>query len=482
MKKASIKKNFLYQMVYEILILILPFVTSPYIARVIGVGGLGTYSYSYSVAFYFVLFSMLGLKNHGNREIAQKRDDVNSLNQTFSDLFAVHAIVSVFVLIVYVIYVLMLKEDQIYAVIQIAFVLSGFFDISWLYFGIEKFKLTVTISSITKILNVICIFAFIRTKDDLWIYCLIMALGMLFSQLALWVPLRKYVHFVKPDFAGMRNHIKPILILFIPAVAVSVYRYMDKIMLGLLSDNIQLGYYENAEKVVNIPITVITAFGTVMLPKMSNLAIKDNAREVRRYISLSMQFVMCLALALTFGLLSVAPVFAPVFWGEEFTFSGTLIMGLSFTIPFISFANVIRTQYLIPNKKDKEYLFSVIAGAVINLIINLILIPIYGSIGAMIGTIAAEITVCLIQTLVVKKKLPIISYLKSFAWFIVVGVLMFVIVYMFGYINNVSVLTLILQVLIGVLFYSICSLIYFLMSKNEIVINLIDKLKGMIKK
>ena len=116
------------------------------------------------------------------------------------------------------------------------------------------------------------------------------------------------------------------------------------------------------------------------------------------------------------------------------------------------------------------------------MIINLILIPIYGSIGAMIGTIAAEITVCLIQTLVVKKKLPIISYLKSFAWFIVVGVLMFVIVYMFGYINNVSVLTLILQVLIGVLFYSICSLIYFLMSKNEIVINLIDKLKGMIKK
>ncbi|AEV69360.1 flippase [Acetivibrio clariflavus] len=474
MSKTSIKKNFAYQMLYEILILILPFITSPYIARVIGAEGLGKYSYSYSVAYYFVLFSMLGLKNYGNRVIAQKRNDQTQLNETFSNLLAVHILISILCCIAYVFYIWNLKDDKLFALIQGTYVLSGLFDISWFYFGIEKFKLTVTRDTIIKIINVLCVFIFVKTSDDLWKYCLIMALGMLISQLFLWIPLKRYVQITRPQLSKMTIHIKPLFILFIPAIAVSLYKYMDKIMIGYLSNKVQLGYYENAEKVTNIPLTVITSFGVVMLPKMSNLVASKNREATFRYISLSMKYVMCLAFALAFGLAGVGNVFAPVFWGEDFRASGIIIMGLSITVPFISFANVIRTQYLIPNEKDKEYLLSVISGAVVNLIINFLCIPSLGAIGATIGTVAAEATVCLIQVFAVWKELPLITYIKNSFLFILTGITMFTGVLCIGIKLETGILTLFIQILFGACFYSIICGFYFYYTKDEIFMNILQ--------
>lgn len=477
MKKSSIKKNFAYQMAYEVLVLLLPFVTSPYIARVIGAEGLGTYSYCYSIAYYFVLFSMLGLKNYGNRAIAQVRDDPKRLNETFSNICAIHILISVICCAAYVGYVYWFSHDQIYASIQLLYVVGALFDISWFYFGIEKFKLTVTQNIVIRILNVSCVFLFVKESEDLWKYCLIMAAGSLVSQLALWIPLRKYVAFSKPEWEKMLPHIKPLVILFIPAIAVSLYKYMDKIMIGALSDKIQLGYYENAEKVINIPMTIIGSFGTVMLPKMSNLAITADKQTTQRYMKISIEFVMCLAMALSFGLAAVGTVFAPIFWGEEFTASGILIMGLSITIPFIAFANVIRTQYLIPNAKDKEYLVSVIAGAIVNLIINGFLIHTMGALGATVGTIAAEITVCAIQTYTVRQELPLRDFFKSFMPFIVFGAGMFAGTYALGVIMGVHFTTLVLQVTVGGILYLGVCLLYFVCTKNSVVLRILKREK-----
>lgn len=476
--KSNIKKNFAYQMIYEILVLILPFVTSPYIARVIGAEGLGTYSYSYSVAYYFVLFSMLGIKNYGNRAIARVRDDEKRLNDTFSNIAALHVFISVICCIGYIIYILCINGDEkLYAEIQILYVLSGLFDISWFYFGIENFKLTVTRNIIIKIINVVCVFTFVKTENDLWKYCLIMALGYLISQISLWIPLRKYVKLVAPSWEKMKIHLKPMVVLFIPAIAVSLYKYMDKIMIGLLSSKTQLGYYENAEKVINIPMTIISSFGTVMLPKMSNLAVSHNSQASKRYIMLSMEFVMCLAFALTFGLAGVGTIFAPLFWGNQFILSGYLIMGLAVTIPFVSFANVIRTQYLIPNALDREYISSVIAGAVVNLIINALFIPKLGAFGAMLGTIGAEIVVCIWQSTVVKNQLPITKLLKVSLPFLPAGIVMFMFVYCIGKYMGNGIVTLIVQIGLGSMFYGVYCMVYFYKTKNEVVMNMYKKIK-----
>ena len=476
MKTASVKKNFMYQLMYEMLVIILPFVTSPYITRVIGAEGLGKYSYSYSVAYYFVLFAMLGLKNYGNRAIAQSRDIQDELDETFSNIVSLHIIISLICCAGYLVYAFNIKDERTYAIIQIAYVLSALFDISWFYFGIEKFKLTVMRNTIIRILNVVCVFAFVRDGDDLWKYCAIMSVGMLLSQMSLWIPLRKYVNFKKPEWSKMVIHIKPLCILFIPAIAVSLYKYMDKIMIGALSNKTQLGYYENAEKVINVPMTIISSFGTVMLPKMSNLAKSEDRKTSERYMQASMRYVMCLAFALAFGLAGVGKVFAPVFWGTEFNLSGTIIMGLAITIPFIAFANIIRTQYLIPIGKDKEYLISVICGAIINLIINGLLISKIGAIGATVGTIFAEILVCVIQCIAVRKELPLLTYMKNSLAFIGAGIVMFAGVYGIGKYMKTGILTLVVQVMAGIILYGLFTVVYLYHIKDDVFMKMFRKI------
>ena len=468
-QKTSIKKNFAYQMIYQVLVWILPLITSPYVARVIGAEGIGIYSYSYSIAYYFVLFSMLGLANYGNRAIAQCNGNQEDLDSTFSSIFAVHFIVSLICLAAYEFYVFALCSEPVYAFIQTAYVLSGMFDISWFYFGIEKFKLTVLRSTVIKIINAACIFIFVHTQQDLWIYCLIMALGMLANQVTLWLPLRKFVRIRKPTLNEMRPHIKPMLVLFVPAIAISLYKYMDKIMIGAMSSKEQLGFYENAEKMVNVPLMMITSFGTVMLPRMSNLMALRDMKNANRYISLSMKYIMCLAFALSLGLASIGRVFAPIFWGSDFSLSGSLITGLSITIPFISFANIIRTQYLIPTEKDREYLISVCVGAVVNLIINTLLIPNYGATGATIGTIAAEITVCILQALSVRKELALKEYTKSFAPFLGFAMLMLFAVYFTGKFLGVSFKTLFVQIFMGIFIYGGLCFAYFYKTDDPIL-------------
>lgn len=474
--KSSVKMNVIYQILYQVLTLILPFITSPYIARVIGADGLGIYSFTYSIAYYFVLFSMLGITNHGNRVIARTRENQQEMESSFSDLLFIHVCMSVICTAAYIIYCLFVKTDKLYAWIQLAYVFSGILDISWFYFGIEQFKITVIRNAVIKLLSVISLFAFVRKPDDLWIYCCILSFSSLLSQISLWISLKKYVKIHKPDFQKAMSYIKPLLVMFIPTIAISLYKYMDKIMLGIMCTKTQLGFYENAEKINNIPIAIIGSFGTVMLPKMSNLSAKGDSKGTNRYMKLSMQYIMCVALALAFGLSAVGQVFAPVFWGEEFVVSGTLIQYLSITIPVIAFANIIRTQYLIPNNKDKEYIISVIAGAVVNLICNAVFIPILDAVGACIGTVAAEITVCCIQCFYVRKALPIKQYLRSFAIFVPTGIIMFTAVFFLGRNGTVSIHTLLLQILVGATIYGIITVCYLYMIKDETFINILSHL------
>lgn len=477
MSKSNIKKNFFYQMVYQILILVLPFVTSPYIARVIGAEGLGIYSYTSTIAYYFILFSMLGLSNYGNRIIAKVRDNREERNQVFSNLAGLHIIISILVLFVYECYVVVIAENQFLAMVQTAYVLSGLFDISWFYFGIEEFKFTVIRNVIVKVITVACIFAFVHTADNLWIYCLIMAFSHLISQLVLWIPLKRHVDLKKPCFQEMMHHLRPLLVLFLPAIAVSLYKYMDKVMIGALSSKAELGFYENAEKLVNMPLSIIAAFGTVMLPRMSNLAANRNLKEVSKYMNLSMNYIMCIAFAMAFGLAGIAGNFAPLFWGEAFAKSGVIIIGLSITIPFISFANIIRTEYLIPFERDREYLISVICGAAVNFIINCFLIPSIGSIGATIGTVTAEILVCLVQIFCVRKELPIGQYIRNTIAYFLFGCIMLFVVHKIGNQFALSLWGICFQIASGVLISSATTLAYWEYTKDPMLLQIRTKMK-----
>lgn len=422
---SSTKKNFIYSSLYQVLVLVLPLITTPYVSRVFGAENLGVYSYTNTIAQYFVIFAMLGLNNYGNRAVAMTRDDKEELNAVFSEIYTMQLVTGILSLLVYVVYAVFVAQDyKTYSLILTLYVLSAVFDINWLFFGLEKFKLTVTRNSIIKIGSVVAILVLVKTKDDLWIYTSIYAVSMLLSTIALWPYARKEVKYHFPKVQDVLKHIKPNMVMFIPVIAVSIYKYMDKLMLGGFSKT-ETGYYENVEKIMTVALGFITAFGNVMLPRMSNMVARKDVAGVRQTIATSMRFVLGLSCALTFGMVAVAPEFVGLYFGKGFEPCITVMIALAPTMIFQSWANVIRTQYLIPFKHDNVYVVSVVFGALINFIINYLMIPKYGALGAVAGTIIAEASVAIIQTVAVRKELNVSLYFKQGIPFLLFGFAMY---------------------------------------------------------
>lgn len=466
----SLKQNFFYSTLYQMLSIILPLITSPYISRVLGPEKVGIYSYTYSIANYFVLIAMLGFKNYGIRSIAKVRDNKEKLSKEFWSILELQLITSSIMFAIYVFYLVVLRPKYLLiAVLQGIYVFSAMSDISWFFFGLEKFKITTIRNTVIRLLGVVAIFTFVKDGNDLPIYVFILSFNILLSQLVLWPFLKREVHFVKTSFEDIIVHLKPCAILFLPVVAVSLYNIMDKIMLGSMSTMEESGFYENTEKIVNIPFGIITALGSVMLPRMTNFVAHNQYKESKKYIELSMNFVMFLSGAMAFGIAGIAKVFSPVFFGSEFTKCGILIQAITPIIIFKAWANVIRTQLLIPNERDREYILSLFAGAIINVIINAILIRPLGALGAVLGTVAAEGTVCIYQTVVVRKDLNFKKYFRDTVFYLISGGVMFLAVNYLGERMGNSILTLVLQISLGAVIYLSLCIVNILVDKNNCI-------------
>ena len=280
-------KNFLYNIIYQLLTFFVPLITVPYVSRVLGAENVGIYSYTYSIVYIFMLSGMLGINNYGSRTIARVRDDKDELSRTFFSIYFLQLMINIIALVLYSIYVLVFANSykSVYF-IQTIFLISICFDINWFFFGLEKFKITVTRNLIIKILSVILVFIFVKDKGDLNVYTFIMSFSALLSQIFLIIILPKYVKLKKVKFKEIFSHFKEILYLFIPVLSFSIYKVMDKTMIGLFSSVTQVAYYEYAEKLMNIPTAVISALGTVMLPHMSYIMQNDKEKCKKQYLIL----------------------------------------------------------------------------------------------------------------------------------------------------------------------------------------------------
>lgn len=474
---SKLKSNLIYSTIYQILLIIIPLLTVPYVSRVLGAEGVGIYSFTYSIVCYFMHLGILGIGNYGNRKIAKIRNNKEMLSKNFLSIYFVQLVMSMISILIYILYILFICKDYLFvSIIQIIYIFSTMFDINWFFYGLEEFKLTVIRSTILKILSLLAIFIFVKNSNDLWIYTLILAGSTLVSQLMLWPFLIKKINIVKIDFYLVKKHLIPILILFVPYIATSIYKLMDKVMLGYLVNTIEVGYYEQAEKIVNIPTGIITALGTVMLPRMSLLVESNNKKEIEYYIDKSINFMMFLAFPLMFGIIAISRDFVPLFLGDEFFKSSILIYYLVPTIIFLSFSNVIRTHYLIPKERDKDFILSLFVGAIVNLVLNFFLIPKYMSIGACIGTIFAELAVMVYQILVVRQELPIKKYLFEIIPYLVKSIIMFIVIYLFKYFELNNMIRISFQIVVGIMLYFLLNIKYiknFLNFKN--VINLLRR-------
>lgn len=442
------------------MLIVLPIATTPYLSRVLGPGQLGTYSYSYSVAYYFVLIAMLGINNYGTRCIAKNRDDEATLSKTFCEIYSLQAAIAVLSTIVYILYAFTVSDNSIVPLVWIPYVVSAALDINWLFFGLEEFKITVVRSFIVKLSTFVLIFAFVNGEYALIIYCILISGGFLISAISLWPFVYGRIQFVKPALPDVMSHLKPNLVLFVPVIAISLYTVFDKIMLGAMTDMTQVGYFDNALKVAEMPISLISALGTVMLPRTAHLLSRGETNEAHRNIDSSIWFATALSFAFAFGLCGVADVFAPVFFGEEFRACSGLMCVLVMSMPFMAWANVLRTQFLIPLGRDRAYVVSVGLGATVNVGLNIALIPYLGAAGASFGTLAAEMTVCFAQAWTVRNDLPQLRWLIRAVPFAVIGALMFIAVRTLGFVMGESLLTLVCQIATGVIVFFVLSLIW----------------------
>ena len=426
--KENIKSNFIFNALYQISAIIIPLVTLPYLTRVLHAQGLGEYSFAYSVAYYFYLFIRLGLHNYGNRTIAFVKDDTKALSQVFFELYAFQFVMGIIMSIVYLVYSVTLSPNKTLAYILILVVLAGGIDVTWALYGLEEFKITSIRDILTKIVTTVCIFIFVKDASDVLKYSLIYSVGFFVSQIISLPVLFRKVKYVRPLFSGVILHIKPNLVLFLPTIAVSIYKTMDKIMLGSMANETELGYYHSSEKIIMVPLAFITALGTVMLPRMSNMLSNDtDEKKLRDVFNKSIMFAMFLSTSVCVGIMTISKEFVTLYFGEGFEKCDQLFLIVLPSCVFLAFANVIRTQYLLPRKKDKLFIISLFSGAAVNVTLNLLLIPRFASVGAAIGTLAAEIVVCVVQAVCVYEEANIGKNILNSLPFIFAGIVMFVV-------------------------------------------------------
>lgn len=401
----SIKKNYVFNLSYQILLLITPLITTPYVSRVLGADGIGTVSYAESIVSYFVLFATMGITTYGQREISYVQQSVEERSIVFWNTKILEFVTSGLMLIIYLLFSIFQKSSLIYIILSCNIV-AVFFDITWLFQGLEEFGKIVFRNFIFKFISIAYIFIFVRAKDDLILYAVGLTLFTALSNLSLWFYLPKYVVKIKREDIKPFKNFKVVLSLFIPTIAIQIYTVLDKTMIGIITqDSFENGYYEQAIKLSKMVLTIVTSLGTVMIPRIGYYFKEGNQKVIRDLMYRGYQFVWFLGIPLCFGLVMVSSNFVPWFFGDGYDKVAVLLKVLAFLILAIGINNVTGMQYLIPTGRQNLFTVTVLIGAAVNFILNSILIYFYKSVGAAVASVIAESTIAVVQIIWVRKEL-----------------------------------------------------------------------------
>lgn len=479
--EKSVKKNYIYNLTYQIFLIIVPVIVTPYVARVLGEDGTGIYSFAFSLVTYFILFASLGFDLYSQRNVAKYQDNKKEQSRIFWGIFFARLISVFFVLIIYITLLFIGVYDEKYRQLMWIFsinIVATAFDISYFFQGNEDFKSIVFYNIIIRLVSIVLIFLLVKKSDDLYIYAIISSGTTLLANFVLWIKLPKAICKVSLSTIKPLQHLLPSLLLFLPTIAASVYTSLDKTMIGLITGlDSENGNYEYAEKIVKMVLTVLTSLGAVFIPKNSRKFKDGDISAVAKNIIISTRFVCCLAVPFMFGLIAVADNFIPWFLGDGYPKVAILIKILSPILLFIGLSNVFGLQYLIPTEKDKKFFIAITSGAVVNVLLNSFLIYYFQSYGAAIATVIAEFVVMVVMLVFVKKDVNIISVFKSVWKYFIAGIIMFVPCLILNEILVSSIINTFIIIFCGVIVY----LTVIILLKDDFVLDEIKKLLAKIK-
>ena len=387
-------KNYLYNLSYQILTIILPIITVPYVTRIFTSEDLGNYGFYNSIVSYFSLFAMLGIGLYGTKQIASARD----VSSTFWNIYAIQLIASLISIFVYVIVILCIPTmSEIIPLILFISLFSKIIDISWLFTGKEDFKKITLRNTVVKVVGVISIFTFIKSSEDLYLYIFLIVVFDFLGQLVMWVPAKKFIKRPSFNMKIMKKNLHPIVLLFLPQVAISLYVVLDRTLLGLLGSYSDVGIYEQGQKLTSIIYKIVSSLGVVMLPRVANLLSERRDKEAQNMVKFSFILYNLIIFPMMFGLIAVNEVFVELFLGKDFQDVKYVLYITTINIMLVGWTNILGHQVLVVRNKNKEFMLSTTIPAFVSVAVNIAVIPFFGYIGASMTAVIVEFLAFTIQ-------------------------------------------------------------------------------------
>lgn len=463
----KVLKNYAYNLSYQLLVIILPIITTPYVTRVFSSDDLGTYGYFNSIVTYFILLATLGVANYGTKVISGHR---NEINKNFWGIYSLQLGATVLSLSLYALLCLTLPfmQNPVAYILGLSLVSKGL-DISWLFQGLENFR-KITVRNITvKLVGVISIFLFVKSANDLYLYVFLLTIFELLGQLSMWLPAREFIGRPHFDLEYAGYHLKPIILLFLPQIAISLYVTLDRTMLGALASTNDVGIYDQALKLVNILLTLVTSLGSVMLPRVANLLATGDHRAVNKMHEMSFLIYNLVIFPIMAGILIVNGDFVQFFLGQDFQNARYAIAIMIFRMFFIGWTNIMGIQILIPHNKNKEFMVSTTVPAILSVGLNLLFLPRFGYIGAAIVSVLTEALVWGIQLFYTRIYLKEVTILKPMFKIIVASGLMYaILLYLKTSLSFSPTINVVVYAILGVIIYLVCILVFKVIRLREL--------------
>ena len=449
LKKRGVLQNYIFNLISQVVALITPLITAPYVSRVLGTAGVGQYSFVYSISNYFILVGSLGFAYYAQREIAALQNDRNAQSIVFWEIVIARFVSVGFISLVFIgsICVGLYGDYTNLMWIMSISVIATAFDVTFFFQGNDVFDVIVLRNIVIRCIGIACIFLFVKDSSDLWKYVAYQCVIGLVSNLSIWPKLRLFLVRINPHNINIWRHFRPTIKLFIPTIAMSVYTMLDRTLIGVLVpgevtrtlkngmlvvqkiSDIENGYYEQSEKIVKMTMTVFTSLTTVLVTRNANDIAEGKNDSFKSNINWAIRFLFFIGCPIMFGIAAIAQNFTPWFFGPGYEKTPYLIMIFSPIVLIIGISNVLGRQYLIPLKRDTEFTIAICIGACFNLVLNLLLIPSLMSFGAAIASITAELIVTVVMWKMTSKEINLGRLIVGSWREILSGIIMFCIVY-----------------------------------------------------
>lgn len=409
MKSRSISLNYFFNLCHQVLLVAMPLITTPYLSRVFDPEGIGRFSFAHSVASYFVMAAIMGTAMYGQRRIASVRHIPEERTKTFFEIVRLRLFTTVLAATAYGGMVILGDFDWVLFGPFVLEILAVMLDISWFFQGVEDFGIITGSAAVWKLLTIAAIFCFVRDSGDLPVYALIYCGSQLLTYLSQWIFVFQYLKKGKTsDPLRTGSHLVPAVRLFAAQAAIQIYTVLDKTMIGVITKSeAQNGYYEQAQKLIRVLQAVITSVGTVVASRVAALNGEKKHSEIQELLLQSFRLVLAVSIPMAAGVCLIAERFVPIFYGPGFDAVVPLLKILALLLVATGCSNVLGIQYMVSTGREKDLTRSVVAGSVVNVVLNLFFISIWQATGAACASLIAEICVTLAQFVMLRKDLDL---------------------------------------------------------------------------